>query len=208
MTKVISFISRKGGTGKTTNAINLATWLAGKEKRVVLIETDINYTLNALRKEELKENVTSPPEYLKLDSSEETSMVKMIKSHQKDGSWDYIIVDSAGNTSEYGINRLGDQSNVVIIPTSLGKNDVMVTKETIKDVLPAINENGNLRIVVLPVRVHSRTKIETVQNALSHLDVEIMNVFVPARKVYTQITTMSATDGYEMIAEEIIKLTS
>jgi chromosome partitioning protein len=50
MAKVISFISRKGGTGKTTNAINLATTLNTLGKRVVLVETDTNYTLNTLRK--------------------------------------------------------------------------------------------------------------------------------------------------------------
>ena len=50
MAKVISFISRKGGTGKTTNAINLSTMLHSLGHAVALIETDTNYTLNTLRK--------------------------------------------------------------------------------------------------------------------------------------------------------------
>ena len=53
MTKIISFISRKGGTGKTTNAINLATYLAKKKNNIILVETDPNYTINSLRKLEL-----------------------------------------------------------------------------------------------------------------------------------------------------------
>ena len=50
MTKVISFISRKGGSGKTTNAINLATSLHDMKKKVLLVETDPNYTLISSRK--------------------------------------------------------------------------------------------------------------------------------------------------------------
>ena len=50
---IISFISRKGGTGKTTNVMQLATTLASQKKRVVVIETDTNYTLTTLRKMEL-----------------------------------------------------------------------------------------------------------------------------------------------------------
>ena len=53
MAKIISFISRKGGTGKTTNAINLATILHQLGHRITLIETDTNYTLSTLRKMEL-----------------------------------------------------------------------------------------------------------------------------------------------------------
>ena len=52
-TRIISFISRKGGTGKITNAIHLATTLHDAGKKVLLIETDTNYTLNTLRKMEV-----------------------------------------------------------------------------------------------------------------------------------------------------------
>lgn len=55
MAKIISFISRKGGTGKTTNAINLATALHHSGRHVILVETDTNYTLTTLRQlEKLK----------------------------------------------------------------------------------------------------------------------------------------------------------
>ena len=53
MTKIISFISRKGGTGKTTSAIHFATMLHSLGHKLMMLETDTNYTLNTLRKMEL-----------------------------------------------------------------------------------------------------------------------------------------------------------
>ncbi len=206
MAKVISFVSRKGGTGKTTNAINIATALTEMGKHVVVIETDINYTLSVLRKRErkrLREGKLIPD----LVRTEETSVVKMIKTFRNDGVTDYVIVDTAaGNTTSYCTNRLCVASDMVIVPTSLSINDVLVTEETLKEILPAKKENPALKVFLLPNRIHSLTSDETIRNALAHLNAPVLNVFIPNKKTFTYTSTVRPAEGYAAVVNKILNL--
>ena len=136
MTKIISFISRKGGTGKTTNAIHLATTLHHAGKRVLLIETDNNYTLNTLRKMELFKSKTGAVPFDILGSQDNT-VADELDRIKVDRKADIIIVDSAAKTTDEGIKKLCLVSDLVIVPTSLTQNDLLVTYQTITDLAPA-----------------------------------------------------------------------
>src|SRR5215213_5968585 len=98
MAKVISFISRKGGTGKTTNAINLATTLHHLGKKIVLVETDTNYTLNTLRKMEVYKSQGSNHSFEILGSQDHEVAEELMNLAQNKKA-DIVIVDSAGKTT-------------------------------------------------------------------------------------------------------------
>ena len=99
MSSIISFISRKGGTGKTTNAINLATTLHHMGKRVLLVETDTNYTLNTLRKMEVFKSAVQPGSFELLGSQDAQVADELTQLKERRGT-DFIIVDSAGKTTD------------------------------------------------------------------------------------------------------------
>src|SRR5690348_3401034 len=82
MSKIISFISRKGGTGKTTNAIHLTTTLKQMGKKVLLVETDTNYTLNTLRKMEMFKSGDNKAAFEILGSNDEQVADELIKIKQ------------------------------------------------------------------------------------------------------------------------------
>ena len=103
MAKVISFISRKGGTGKTTNAINLATMLNNLGHKVALIETDTNYTLNTLRKMEVYKSGAKEDALFKILGSDDDKIADELKAIKIDNELDFVIVDSAGKTTDEGI---------------------------------------------------------------------------------------------------------
>lgn len=201
--KIISFISRKGGTGKTTNAINLATSLHAAGKKVMLVETDTNYTLNTLRKmEAARESGTSSFDIV---GSQDNNVADELQSIREKAQYDYIIVDSAGKTTDEGIKKLCLVSNAVIVPTSLTQNDLLVTYQTVTDLMPAKSINTGLKILVLPNRIHSFTRLKTVQETLSKVSAKVLEVMVPQKNAYVNFSTMHAEQEYTPVMKEILK---
>jgi len=205
MTKVISFISRKGGTGKTTNAINLATSLKSIGYKVMLVETDTNYTLISSRKLELFKRKEKEDIYFPILASEDHRVAEEIEQLKAANSFDIIIVDSAGKTTDSGIRELCLASDMIIITTSLTQNDLLVTFQTVKDLLPAKEIKKDLKLCILPNRIHSHTRMKTVKETLIDLEAEIIDTYVPQRKIYTTPSTIDAEKKYLDVANEIVK---
>lgn len=205
MTKIISFISRKGGTGKTTNAINLTTMLHSLGHKVALIETDTNYTLNTLRKLEVFKSGAKENSLFEILGSEDEKIADDLAELRTAKSYDFIIVDSAGKTTDEGIKKLCLQSDGVIVPTSLTQNDLLVTYQTIEDLSPARELKSDLKIMVLPNRIHSLTGSKTIMDALDNLDAHILEVTVPQKNLFVNFSTIMAEKEYLNIAQEIIK---
>ncbi len=203
MAKIISFISRKGGTGKTTNAINLSTTLHQMGKHVLLIETDANYTLNTLRKMELFKAKESRNGF-EILGSQDSSVADELSKIKETRKEDIIIVDSAGKTTDEGMKKLCLVSDMVIVPTSLTQNDLLVTYQTVTDLAPARNLNPKLKILVLPNRIHSATNIYTVRQNLKNLDAIILPVIVPQKNLFVNFSTMEAEKEYLPIAQAIL----
>lgn len=204
MAKIISFISRKGGTGKTTNAIHLATTLQRNGSKVLLVETDTNYTLNTLRSMELfsSREETAPFEILGSRDDELAGELARIRATKK---LNYLIVDCAGKTTDEGIKKLCLVSDAVIVPTSLTQNDLLVTYQTVTDLAPARKLNPSLKILILPNRIHSSTALYTVRESLKNLDALILPVIVPQKNLFVNFSTLRPEKDYLPIATEILK---
>jgi chromosome partitioning protein len=205
MTKVISFISRKGGTGKTTNAINLATMLHSLGYVVRLIETDTNYTLTTLRKMELFKTGAKEEQLFVITPSEDQLIAEELESYKKQ-KIDFIILDTAGKTTDVSIKKICVASDLVLIPTSLSQNDLLVTYQTVEDLKPAIALNEKLKIAILPNRIHGSTRTKTIASMLDQLDAHILENFVPSRNMFTQSSTILAEKEYLGITKEILTL--
>lgn len=205
MTKIISFISRKGGTGKTTNAINLATMLHSLGHSVRLIETDTNYTLSTLRKMELFKTGAKEDQLFSIVPSEDQVVADEIESYKKQRI-DFIILDTAGKTTDVSIKKICVGSDLVLIPTSLSQNDLLVTYQTVEDLKPAIEINKNLKIVILPNRIHGSTRNKTIAGMLDQLDAYILENFVPSKNLFAQSSTILAEKEYLGITKEILTL--
>lgn len=105
---VISFVSSKGGVGKTTSAVVLAGELAAAGRKVVLIDADPNKPLAVWS------SLRTPPDNLRvvIDDSAETVIDTIDEA--RSGA-DFVIVDLEGTATDragYAVTR----SDLVLIP--------------------------------------------------------------------------------------------
>lgn len=225
MTKVISFINRKGGTAKTTSAINVATTLKKMGFGVTLIETDDNYSLAELRELELSDDeVRMTDEELKPGGAAGNSCTAgkgandfpdLLRTGQENAAAlisalrmnlvDMVVVDGAANMSAKSSAAIAAESDIVVIPTDISDSEIMVTGKTIDD-LRMTNDELKSKIIILPNRIHFLTSPDRIERSLARLRVPVMDIYIPYFKMYKLLSTVTPAGTYRKVTGRLLKL--
>lgn len=189
MSKIITIANSKGGVGKTTTAIFLATLLS-RHGRVLLKDADAQGSAT----EWLEDIAELPFDY----------EIANIRSLAKTKQYDYVIIDTPPQNSEMIYTAI-DVADFVIIPAAPSALEV-------SRVLHTVEETKNKKdYKVLLVQVDTRTNsYHSIMQLLANEQVKQFNVSIPKRegikKAYKSIPEKSILLEYEKMVAELMEV--
>lgn len=193
---VITFASSKGGAGKTTSAIILATTLA-RSRKVTLIDADPAGRLSSwARKGRLPERLTV------LASGGEKRIHDEIDRGRR--ASDFVIVDLEGAATRLNAFALGE-SDLVIIPMGDEQPDAEGAIETLAQVaLEARALRREIPVRILFARTQAAVK-SRLARSLNHQVREKVGSFATELHSRTAFSTLHSTGGslYDLDPEEV-----
>lgn len=189
-TKIITITNTKGGVGKTTSAIYLATILSNYGS--VLLK-DVDPQGSATDWLEVIEN--SPFDY----------EIANIRSLSKTKNYDYVVIDTPPQNADI-IKAAIDIADYVLVPSSPSALEI-------SRVFSIVSNLQNKQYGVLLVQVDTRTNsFKTVKELLKNENVSQLNTFIPKKEAiklaYGTIPQKNKKNGYEEyenVAKEILK---
>lgn len=185
MPKVISVLNQKGGVGKTTIAVHLATALARKQHRVILLDADPQGSAldwSAARKDSALFPVAGLP---KSSIHKELPTLAM--------NYDYVVID--GPPRVYDVARSAIMaSDLVIVPVQPSPYDVWAAKEIIDLLDEATVFKPALKRVFAINRKIANTAIgRDVVEALSNYPVAVLKTALCQRVPFAESATQGLT---------------
>ncbi len=201
--KVITVANRKGGTGKTTTAFNLAYSKAKEGYRVLLLDLDSQGNLTKACNKELidlesfiqasvsnvSENLdilAACNDYQSLEKKINTNMIPSIYLQNRlipqIKGYDYMIVDTSPTVNIINTNGFLISDMILIVMqldyfSMLGLSDMFDIVEQIKE----FNPNIEYQIVVNQYQKH-RNLNKAIEATLAQLD-NLKTVFIPNRQL-------------------------
>ena len=190
---IITLLNLKGGCGKTTLSIHIASTLALAGKKVLLIDADeqmsaVNWA--GSREDEPIFTVAGIPS---------NTLHKQVKRLQDD--YDFIIIDGPPRVSSVSKSCIV-ASDLVLIPVTPSPYDVWASGEVVKileDVRTAITDYKKINAAIIINRKIKNTKIgEEVESALKEYNLPILDTIIHQRVSYAE----SAASGTSAIEED------
>lgn len=185
MPKVISILNQKGGVGKTTIAVHLATALARKNRRVLLVDADPQGSAldwSAARKDPTLFPVAGLPK---------SSIHKEL--HALASGYDFVVID--GPPRVYQVARSAIMaSDLVIVPVQPSPYDVWAAKEIIDLIEEALVYKPSLKRVFAINRKIANTAIgRDVVEALSDYPMPVLQSALCQRVPFAESATQGLT---------------
>jgi len=204
-TNVISFLNGKGGVGKTTTSINVATCLVRQGFRVVVVDTDPQASIGNWYDEEK----------CKFDLAEASSEKEIYTVRKQLIGYDFIIIDGAAAISAISSAAVM-VSDIVLIPVTPSPLDFAACGA----IIAVIEARQNLRPVtarfLITKKVASTKMLEVLKDSISDTGITALKTGTGQRQAYIRTmldggTVYDTTDSHakgeiDVISQEILEL--
>jgi chromosome partitioning protein len=182
---IISVLNQKGGVGKTTLAVHIATVLARQGRRVLLIDADPQGSA-------LDWSAARPAESLfPVIGLPKASLHRDMPALSKD--YDHVVID--GPPRVYDVARSAIMaSDIVIIPVQPSPYDVWAAKEIVELLAEAANFKESLKSAFVINRKIANTAIgRDVTEALAGYAIPVLKTAICQRVAFAESAGQGAT---------------
>jgi len=201
--KIVSFASFKGGCGKTTAVMSIASMLSSLGKSVAIIEADIQGHLGKWKAKSQKLGTWDERcEHWRADD-----MQSFEKAYEEADGYDYILIDTHGGASSLNQVALVN-SEFIIVPSGLSDLEVESTLETFEYATKLYDaENEELQIALLWQRFPTAKLTASEQSYFDALDpLQQFETKLHKRDAYTSLGSCGMLHLYHQKLDEDPKM--
>ena len=149
---ILALCGQKGGSGKTTAAVNRAAELVRRGRRVLLVDADTQGSARTWGAKARARDGAKAPDVIAGDDT----MHKRLPSAARE--YDAIVIDCAGRADHVQRSALA-VADVAVIPCSSGAVDGWALAETVEQIQAAQQLRPSLRVRALVSRVDMRRAV-------------------------------------------------
>lgn len=206
--KIITVAQQKGGSGKTTMAVNLAISLLGRGYSVAIVDTDPQGSMGRWFIERMERADTDPDQPLEFSTS--SAWGASYESEKLKKRFDFVVLDTPPKI-DADLRPALRVADLVVVPVATSQVDLWAT-EGVLDL--ARREKRRAMIVINRARPGTRLSAEIAGQA-ADLDADVAQTQIGNRVAYAETLgqglgvsersrTRTASDEFEALTDEIL----